>query len=497
MLHFDPDPEFPFRDDPHNDASQFVAVENEDGKTVLLYDPHPHQLAFHSTDAPNLLALGTRGTGKSLMLRWDAIMRCMTIPNFKALVIRRTMPELRRSHLGYIEREMNLLGGTFLKTTSEAVFPNGSTITFAHCETEADILNFLSSEYGAIYFDELSTFTLNQFLQISAAARAPETAGYTAIVRAGSNPLGLGTEWMEAWFVSKTVRLEDYPDYHPDDFVMQFSTLEDNPSIDAKAYAARLRNLPDHVRRAWLKGEFVVEGAYFKDFAPEKFPCPDDEECDAVPWHVIDELPTFTDGQGRTAPITQFEWMSVYRAVDWGYDPDPAVCLWIAVLPDGRAFVLKTMKWERTLAKDVAEDIKRESQGMHVVETFADPTMFIKDGATIFSIAEVFEQNGVPLTPSINDRALAGYAVHDFLNTIVRGGPKLRIYRHANRDLIRTFPTIRTDKLDARKIANGEDHWVIALAYFCMGLAAPAGEPHVTETPQWMRPKKKWRPIVG
>ena len=63
MLHCDPDPEFPFRDDPHNDASQFVAVENEDGKTVLLYDPHPHQLAFHSTDAPNLLALGTRGTG--------------------------------------------------------------------------------------------------------------------------------------------------------------------------------------------------------------------------------------------------------------------------------------------------------------------------------------------------------------------------------------------------------------------------------------------------
>jgi len=500
-LQFAFDPEFPFREDPHNDQGQFVAVQNDLDQYVLLYDPWPHQIAFHSTDAPNLLALGTRGTGKSVMLRWDAIMRCMTIPHFQALIIRRTMPELRRSHLAFIEREMKLLGGTWLKTTSEAVFPNGSKITFAHCETEADILNFLSSEYGAIYFDELSTFTLNQFLQISAAARAPETAGYTAIVRAGSNPLGLGAEWMQQWFVDKSVRLEDYPDYHPDDFQMQFSTLEDNPSIDAKAYAARLKNLPDHVRRAWLLGEFVVEGAYFKDFRPMKRPCTDTEDCDPVAWHVREDLPTYTTtspyGGTNEVSLNHLEWVSIYRALDWGYDPDPAVCLWIAVLPDKRAFVFKERKWERTLARDVAEAIKRESEGMNIIETFADPSMFLKDGAGVFTIAEQFENAGVPLTASLNDRRLFGYAVHDFLNTLIKGQPKLQILKHAARDLIRTFPMIRTDKLDPNKIADGEDHWVIALAYFCIGLASPAQEPHTSETPQWMRPKSKRKVIVG
>src|SRR5439155_5317926 len=139
-----------------------------------------HQIAFHASDAPNVLALGTRGSGKSVMIRFDAALRCLMFPNFRALIIRRTMPELRRSHLAYVDREMKLLGGVFLHTTFLAKFPNGSTVQYAHCESAADVMNFLSSEYGAIYFDELSTFTLQQFLQISAAARAPSAAPYKA-----------------------------------------------------------------------------------------------------------------------------------------------------------------------------------------------------------------------------------------------------------------------------------------------------------------------------
>lgn len=497
-LNFAFDPEFPFREEPHNDIGQFIAIENDLGQKQLFYDPWPHQIAFHSFDAPNILALGTRGTGKSLMLRQDAIMRCMAIPHFHALIVRRTMPELRRSHLVDIEREMKLLGGVFLHGVNLAKFPNGSTIVFAHCETEADILNFLSSQYGAIYFDELSTFSLNQFLQISAAARAPENAGYTAIVRAGSNPLGSGAEWMEAWFVTKNVKLEDYPDYHPDDYVMQFSTLEDNPSIDRKAYTARLQNLPEHVRRAWLYGEFVVEGAYFKDFRQRKKDEPE------VEWHVIENMPRWTDRHGNSLPLLHFEWLSIYRAIDWGYDPDPAVCLWIALLPNKKTYVIKEMKWEKTLAKDVAEQIRKASEGYHIVETFADPTMFIRNGtatvgpsgAPAFSIAEIFEQNGVPLTASINDRTQFGYSIHDHLNTLIDGTPQLQIVKYAAKDLIRTFPTIRTDKLDPVKMADGEDHWVVALAYYCMGLAAPARDPFKSDVPFWMRKKPKRRPVI-
>lgn len=460
-----------------------LSVVDETGKETIIYAPMDYQCAYHASTAPNLLALGTRGTGKSLMGRMDAILRCLAVPNFRALILRRTMPELRRSHLVYIEREMKLLGGIFLHTTFTARFPNGSSIVFAHVETEADILNFLSSEYSLIFFDELSTFSLNQFLQISAAARAPEGCGHTALVRAGSNPLGSGAEWMEAWFVTHNVRLEDYPDYNPDDFEMQFSSLDQNQHLDRKAYAARLRNLPEHVRRAWLLGEFVNEGAYFSDFHKTKE--------DGSPWHVVGQLPTW-----KGESVLDLPWINIYRAIDWGYFPDPAVCLWIAVLPNKRAFVFKERKWLRTLAADVAKDIKRESQGMRIVESFCDPTMLIKEGQD-YSIGEIFESNGVPVTAAKNDRILYGYAVHEYLNEQIDELPKIQMLQYACPDLIRTIPQMRMDKTDPRKLGDGDDHWVVALAYFCMGQASPSKDPVAVVSRRWMQPHSQMRRNIG
>lgn len=461
--------------------SKYNVTVTIDGKDKVLYDPWPKQRLFHASEAPNLLALGARGTGKSLTLRWDAIIRCMMVPNFRALIIRRTMPELRRSHLAYIENEMKMLGGVFLHTTFTAKFPNGSTLVFAHCETEADVMNFLSSEYGFIGFDELSTFSLEQFLTISAAARAPKDSGYTAVVRAGSNPIGDGQDWMYSWFVDKDVDLNDYEDYKPEEFDHIHSTIDDNPSLDGEKYRARLKNLPKHMRKAWLDGERVRAGMYFIDFAKT-----DD---DGNPWHVIDDVPTW-----KKEPIFTYEWFNIYRAIDWGYSPDPAVCLWIAVLPNKRAIVFKERTWKRTLAKDVAIEIKKESEGMRIVESFCDPTMTIKEGQD-YSIGEIFEQNGIPVTPSINDRMLFGYSVNEYLNTIIDEKPQVQILSPLGglgcRELIRTIPQQRTDPNDPRKLANGNDHYAVALAYFCMGQAPASKDPTISAIPRWMQPKSR------
>lgn len=487
---------------------QTLTVLDNIGEPIELYRPDPklHQPEFHASECPNLLALGPRGTGKSLVLRMDAILRCLVIPNFRALILRRTMPELRESHLNYIEREMALLGGVFLKTTFTAVFPNSSTISFRHCETEADVLNFLSAQYGLIVFDELSTFSLQQFLMISAACRAPKNAGYQAVVRCGSNPLGEGADWMYAWFVDHNVEPSEYPDYNPADYQMIFSRLEDNDHLDVKAYKAKLANLPEHVRKAWLLGERVDEGAYFDDFSKQKMVelpkgsvfngkhLADDDLWQIVPWHTTPVLPRWRGDDGNERPITAYPWFNIYRAIDWGYDPDPAVCLWIAVLPNRRSVVFKELTWKRTLAKDVAADIKRESQGMRITESFCDPTMNIKEGQD-YSIGDIFEMNGVPVTAAKNDRILAGYAVHEYLNTMIDGRPQLQIVdakgEYGCPNLVKTFPQLRRDKLDPRKIADGNDHYVIALAYFCMGLAQPSRTSSTSTIPYWMRPKQQ------
>lgn len=467
------------------------------GDEQIFYEPDPalHQPEFHASNVQNVLALGTRGTGKSLEMRADAYLRCLMIPNFHALVVRRTSRQLRESHLVWAPFEMQQLTGQAHNFVANPVaiarFPNHSDIVFGHCQTDAD-MSFLGGQYGAVYFDELSQFTLEQFLMISAVARAPVDAPYRAVVRAGSNPLGLGSDWMYSWFVNKDVKIEDFPDYNPDDYQMIFSRLEDNKHLDLASYTARLKNLPEHVRRAWLLGERVIEGAYFTEFAKTK-----QVNGETRPWHVIHTLPTWRF-KGEDCEALDLSWMHVVRSIDWGYFPDPAVCHWHLMLPNKRKITFKERTWTRTLAADVAKQIKRESEGMHVVESFCDPTMFIKTGNAPYSIGEIFEQNGVPLVACQNNRELYGYAIHEMLSTIVkdeqgRDVPSWQIYGPACPELVRTIPLLQMDKTDTRKLADGPDHWVVSCAYFAMGRSAPSRDPVVALIPYWMLPARKQR----
>ena len=465
-----------------------VVVERNGVETVL-YEPQPYQRPYHESNTDHLLALGTRNTGKSHVMRWDAIIRCMIFPGFKVLLIRRTIPDLRKSHLNFIDLEMEAIGGVFIWNTFEARFPNHSKIQFTHCEKMTDVANFLSSGWDLICFDELSTFPLDMFLMISAAARVRKDAPYKALVRACSNTLGIGSSWMKQWFVDKNVNLADFPGYDPHDFEVQYSWAQDNIHIDYSVYKKKLLNQPEHVRRSWMDLEWINEGAYFTDFRAKK---------DTVSWHVVDRTPTILDKTtDQHVSIFEMSWLNIYRAIDWGYFPDPAVCLWIAKLPNGHEIVFKERSWRRTLAADVAREIKLASAHMHIVETFCDPTMFIKTGTIKYSIGELFEQGGVPLTPGQNDRELAGYSVHDHLNTLVDDHPQLQIVAPAGKygcpDLIRTIPLVQMDPTNPAKLGNGEDHWVVALAYYCMGFAAPSRDPAVPSRPRWMLPKSQLR----
>src|SRR6267143_2785757 len=81
--------------------SHSVILTKPDGTEYSWYTPQPHQRPYHECNAPNLLALGTRNTGKSTQMRRDAIIRCMTFPDYKVLILRRKIPDLRKSHLQF------------------------------------------------------------------------------------------------------------------------------------------------------------------------------------------------------------------------------------------------------------------------------------------------------------------------------------------------------------------------------------------------------------
>lgn len=461
---------------------------SKDGKFSHRYIPSPKQLDFHESEVLNCIMEGRRGTGKSWAIRNDAHMRALAFPGFTYLVIRRTMGELKKTHLKFLDREMKCFDGTFNKTDAIANYPNGSLGFYASCNSEDEMMKLLGGDYHAIYFDEITTFTGEQIGKIGTCLRVPEDPdglGITILprLRGGTNPIGIGAEYVHAHFILKEVNYEQEPDYNPNDYEAIHLDAVDNLYINPEKYDKQFAGVPAHIRRAWKDGEWIVEGAYFTDFHAT---------IDGEPWHVIDQLPRLEVSDDIAVPMVEARWLLVYRAQDWGFSPDPAVCLWIAMLPNGRAIAFKERDWLMTPASQVAKDIDADSSQMRVPETYADPTMFRDQQASeLHSIADIFADNGVSLTKSRNDRTMIGYAIHEWLNTILEDGrPKLQFYRHGCPKLIKTLPMMRVDPKNPARIDDStNDHWTIALGYFCQGRigTSDAQDQAPTALPWWMQ----------
>ncbi len=204
--------------------------------------------------------------------------------------------------------------------------------------------------------------------------------------------------------------------------------------------------------------------------------------------------------------------VQIYRGFDLGYSPDPAYCVWIAHI--GKRFIaFKEQVWLKTVAPDIAKDIVEESKGMRVAMTYCDPVMDIKTAADVRTIKDIFEENGVPMEASVNNREHYAHAVHTALQEEVQEGadeegkpimvPRLQILDKGAGPglgcpyLIKTLPQMRYDPKHPLRMADSKnDHGVIALAYFLISSGA-MDRRNVTSLdrlPKWMRPKKERNP---
>jgi len=470
-----------------------IIVALPDGTPYTLYKPWPKQLEFHENNTPNLLAYGNRGGGKSLMLRMDAHMRAMSVPGINLILVRRTYPELLRSHLIHIKREMKLLGGDYHATDHIASYPNGSKLFFSHVANEADALNLLSAEFLAAYFDELSTIPWDFFVKLCASVRVTkgrENEGLIASVRAATNPLGPSAGEIFSYFVNKDVDPEEDPDYTPSDWDAIKIQMTDNPALDIEQYKKKFAGMPDYLKKAWLEGEFALENQLF-NFKPKK---------DGNEYHVISSLPMIGNRcmleGGFGEPWRQHESVQIYRGFDLGFSPDPAYCVWVAHIGN-RYIAFKEKYWYETVASDIAKDIIEESNGMRVSATYCDPVMDIKTAADVRTIKDIFEDNGVPMDSSVNNREHYAHAVHTALaEEAAEGVPRLQILQKCGPELgcpylIKTIPQQRYDpKHPLRMADNKNDHGVIALAYFLISSGAMEHRgPATQRLPKWMRPK--------
>lgn len=454
---------------------------------IRFYIPTPKQILLHLAMARNVLWGGRAGTGKSHGLRMDAYMRCLTVPGYRVLMLRRQFTELKDTHLDKALYEADTLGARWRAADYTVVFKNGSRLRFGHCETDAAVSQYLSSEFDCIIYDEGSTFTEYSVRFINSRLRTAKE-GVTPIVRIGSNP---GAMWLYRYYIAKDVTADDDPSYVVSDYDFIPAEMADNPHVNLAEQQLRLNSLPSEaLRKMYRDGDWLsVEGQFFTDWTPK------DRET-AKGWHVIDSLPTFGDVAFEDVP-----WIEWVRAIDWGYSPDPGVCLWIACLPNNRFIVFKEFTFRELVPKAAAKKIK-EMTGDHKVRyTVAGHDCWMGSRDTGESIQETFARNGLPLRVADTNRVNGWSRVHSTLQEISNDGtgqvPQIQVYRHGCPGLVRTLPMLRNNPRDPGDIMQESDHWADALRYFVM--SRPAGHRAKRQTNEvWERlPKEVRRSIMG
>jgi predicted phage terminase large subunit-like protein len=165
-----------------------------------IWRPNPGpQTQFLACTADEALYGGAAGGGKT-----DAMLaaptRWLHHPSFRALILRRTFPELKKS---LFDRARELYkgidpGADFNETDKEWEFSTHAKLFFGHLQHESDVEQYQGSAFQFVGFEELCHFLKKQYLYLFTRARSAQ--GLPIRIRATANPGGPGHDWVfERW----------------------------------------------------------------------------------------------------------------------------------------------------------------------------------------------------------------------------------------------------------------------------------------------------------
>ena len=290
------------------------------------YEPFPRQLEFHDSTAKYRLFGGAAGPGKTKALLWEAIYQALRVPGSDSLLLRRTYPELESSLLAYFRRDVPKdLYKKFNESKYVVTWKNGSTTRFGYCRNESDVYRYQGAEFLFIGLDELTHFTLKQWQFLTSRNRCPikfyvdaenRVRPVVPTMAGATNPGNIGHAWVKAlWVDHKPPSGFDRSElYNPRDYEFIRARIEDNPIYANDAdYRRTLEVLPEHLRKAFLDGDWnVFAGQYFDIF----------------------------DYGRHTARPEDFRlepWMPRWISIDWGFQ-HPSAVYWHCAMPVAAVF---------------------------------------------------------------------------------------------------------------------------------------------------------------
>jgi hypothetical protein len=306
----------------------------------------------------------------------EAVMHCIEFPGATCILMRKTMPDLRRTVIDKFESDVpkalyergTQARGTFNKSDKIVYWPpmkcdpetnrvlpietttgfvwHQSKLQFGACERIEDVGKYLSTEYLFIGFEELGEFPYLIYDAMEGRNRCtlPNTFPCMAGV---TNPLGPGWGWIKKlWIDHKPVHGMDPEKYNPDDYAYIHSTVDQNPIlIKDKKYVESLEKSPLRDKIRWGNIE-TVSGQYFEN------------------WIEADRL------KPKSA-FTFQKWQPLWASLDWGFGHFAVITFWCKALlkprfKEEKSRMVNVMLKEVVLERQTSEEQARALVAAHL-----------------------------------------------------------------------------------------------------------------------------------
>ena len=246
---------------------------------------HPKQTEAFLTEATEVLYGGAAGGGKSHLMRTAAIAWCTDIPGLQVYIFRRISDDLIKNHMegptGFPAMLGEWVEAGHVKIRHQPTsieFWNGAKIHLCHCQYEKDVIKYQGAEIHVLMPDELTHFTekiyryLRGRCRLGALKLPQRYAGRFPRIIAGSNPGGVGHNWVRATFVDGAPPMEVVQQPKEEGGMRRQyipARLDDNPTLRETDpdYIDRLEGLGNPALvKAMRDGDWnIVAGGMFDD----------------------------------------------------------------------------------------------------------------------------------------------------------------------------------------------------------------------------------------
>ena len=406
--------------------------------------PNARQKEFFASRARFTAYGGARGGGKSWALRRKVVLMCLRYSGLRALLVRRSLPELRSNHL---YRLLSEFGDAISYSERDKCvsFANGSKLFLGYCSSERDTLRYQGQEYDVIAIDEATQLSEFRFSILKACLRGSNH--FPRRMYLTCNPGGIGHSWVKRLFVDRDFRNGEDPRQYK--FIP--ARVYDNPILTNAdpEYVRSLESLPPRLRDAWLYGRWdVFEGQFFPEF---------DRAIHVVhPSLIPSELNEFV-------------------AFDYGFDM--LAVLLIGIDANGNAWVTRETCRSGLTLSAAARQIEELIRGAKPSFAVCSPDLWNRRQDSGLSGAEIMQRAAAlpPMCPA-DDRRVAGWrALREYLSPSPNH-PFIRISSDCA-ELIECLPALLCDPNKVED-ASGEPHRIThapeALRYALMSRASLA-----------------------